>query len=176
MLILKEHFLWFFMRSIFSQTQLTFSLTQRIIIYIMHWNLFNAEFNSFQDAVRLSLVYSLQRYAGDEDIKTFVWDLITPKEFGGSKVALGHSGLSAPVPRGRKGKKSKNVGRSSIPDGSSWAQEEKYDAEMFLDKSYRKHLDRHNNKLLLRIRMLFYIHNEILGEYKSQINKHIAAR
>merc|ERR1719412_1166046 len=128
-----------------------------------------------EDAVRLSLVYSLQRYAGDEDIKTFVWDLITPKEFGGSKITQGHTGLSAPVPRGRKGKKSKNTGRSSIPDGSSWAQEEKYDAESFLEKSYRKHLDRHNNKLLLRIRMLFYIHNEILGEHKAQINKHMTA-
>ena len=137
---------------------------------------FNEQFFHFQDAVRLSLVYSLQRYAGDEDIKTFVWDLITPKEFGGSKITQGHTGLSAPVPRGRKGKKSKNTGRSSIPDGSSWAQEEKYDAESFLEKSYRKHLDRHNNKLLLRIRMLFYIHNEILGEHKAQINKHMTAR
>ena len=136
----------------------------------------NDHFKQFQDAVRLSLVYSLQRYAGDEDIKTFVWDLITPKEFGGSKVAQGHSGLNAPVPRGRKGKKSKNTGRSSIPDGSSWAQEEKFDAEMFLDKSYRKHLDRHNNKLLLRIRMLFYIHSEILGEFQKKINKHVNAR
>ena len=126
--------------------------------------------------MRLSLVYSLQRYAGDEDIKTFIWDLITPKEFGGSKVAQGHSGLSAPVPRGRKGKKSKNVGRTAIPDAANWAGAEKYDAESFLDKSYRKHLDRHNNKLLLRVRMLFYIHYEILGEYKSQINKHITAR
>ena len=53
---------------------------------------------------------------------------------------------------------------------------EKYDAEMFLDKSYRKHLDRHNNKFLLRVRMLFYIHYEILGEFKSQINKHTTAR
>ena len=127
----------------------------------------------FQDAVRLSLVYSLQRYAGDEDIKIFVWELINP---GGSKISQGHSGLSAPVPRGRKGKKSKNVGRNSIPEGASWAQEEKFDAEMFLDKSYRKHLDRHNNKLLLRVRMLYYIHQEILGEFKKQINKHISAR
>ena len=131
---------------------------------------------SLQDAVRLCLVYSLQRYAGDEDIKTFIWDLITPKEFGGSKVAQGHSGLSAPVPRGRKGKKSKNTGRSAIPDAANWAGAEKYDAEMFLDKSYRKHLDRHNNKFLLRVRMLFYIHYEILGEFKSQINKHLTAR
>ena len=173
MLILKEHFLWFFMRSTFSHTKLTFS---RNFFAKVNRKCSGFNIELLQDAVRLSLVYSLQRYAGDEDLKTFVWDLITPKEFGGSKVSQGHSGLSAPVPRGRKGKKSKNVGRSSIPDGSSWAQEEKYDAEMFLDKSYRKHLDRHNNKLLLRVRMLFYIHNEILGEYKAQINKHVTTR
>ena len=118
-------------------------------------------------------MYSLHTYKGDENIKTFVWDLITPTEFGGSRVGKDHSGLSAPVPRGRKGKKARKdsrLGPGVVPDGAYWVQDEKYDTEMFLDKSYRKHLDRHNNKYLLRIRMLYYIQHEILGEHLEQIN------
>ena len=99
--------------------------------------------------------------------------MITPTEFGGSRVGKDHSGLSAPVPRGRKGKKARKdsrLGPGVVPDGAYWVQDEKYDTEMFLDKSYRKHLDRHNNKYLLRIRMLYYIQHEILGEHLEQIN------
>ena len=127
-----------------------------------------------QDAVRLSLLYCLHSYEGDENIKTFIWELITPTEHGGGKVAGGHSGLSAPVPRGRKGKKARKesrLGPGVVPEGAlPWVGEEKFDAEMFLDKSYRRHLDRHNNKYLLRIRMLYYIHQEILGEHLDAIN------
>ena len=124
--------------------------------------------------MRLSLLYSLHTYQGDDNIKTFVWELITPKEHGGGKVKGGHSGLSAPVPRGRKGKKARKESRLQpgvVPEGAApWVGEEKFDTEMFLDKSYRRHLDRHNNKYLLRIRMLYYIQHEILGEHLEQIN------
>jgi chromodomain-helicase-DNA-binding protein 7 len=124
--------------------------------------------------VRLSLLYSLHTYNGDENIKTFVWELITPPEHGGGKVKGGHSGLSAPVPRGRKGKKARKesrLGPGVIPEGAlGWVSEEKFDSETFLDKSYRRHLDRHNNKYLLRIRMLYYIQHEILGEHLDAIN------
>lgn len=86
----------------------------------------------------------------------------------------GHSGLSAPVPRGRKGKKARKdsrLGPGVVPENAlGWVSEEKFDAEMFLDKSYRRHLDRHNNKYLLRIRMLYYIQHEILGDHLEAIN------
>merc|ERR1719509_668787 len=94
-----------------------------------------------EDAVRLSLLYSLHTYQGDENIKTFVWELITPREHGGGKVQGSHSGLSAPVPRGRKGKKARKESRLQpgvVPEGAMpWVGEEKFDTEMFLDKSYR---------------------------------------
>ena len=32
--------------------------------------------------------------------------------------------------------------RDDKPEGADWANDEKYDPELFLDKSYRKHLDR----------------------------------
>ncbi len=127
-----------------------------------------------EDASRIIILYCLNTYKGDEKIKSFIWDLITPKEFGGGdKVSKNHSGLSGPVPRGRKGKKSKNKDGSGNGVGGEsigWVSDEKYDMEMYLDRSYRKHLDRHGTKLLLRIRMLYYIQHDILEAFMEEIN------
>uniref|UniRef100_A0AAY4AS85 DNA helicase n=1 Tax=Denticeps clupeoides TaxID=299321 RepID=A0AAY4AS85_9TELE len=57
---------------------------------------------------RVILVFCLLHYRGDENIKSFIWELITPPENGREPQALlNHSGLSIPVPRGRKGKRVK---------------------------------------------------------------------
>lgn len=53
----------------------------------------------------------------------------------------------------------------------AWVSDEKYDMELHLNKSYRKHLDRHNNKILLRTRMLYYIQHEILSKHLDLIHK-----
>jgi chromodomain-helicase-DNA-binding protein 7 len=91
------------------------------------------------------------------------------------KVGKNHSGLSDPVPRGRKAKKQKReaalAGNSNPRLGIAWVTEEKYDIGMYLNEKYRQHLDKHSNKLLLRVRMLYYIHNEILGDHLKQIKK-----
>ena len=89
------------------------------------------------------------------------------------QIAKNHSGLSGPVPRGRKGKKGKQKDGGGAPFGESiaWVSDEKYDMEMFLDKTYRKHLDRHGTKLLLRIRMLFYIQRDLLEGHMEKIVK-----
>lgn len=51
------------------------------------------------------LLYCLQVYKGDEKIKNFIWDLITPSETGGeNKISRDHSGLHNLVPRGRNAK------------------------------------------------------------------------
>ena len=50
----------------------------------------------------------------------------------------------------------------------AWVADDKYDMEEHLDKSYRKHLDKQVNKLLLRIRMLFYINYEILDGIRDK--------
>lgn len=115
------------------------------------------------------MLYSLNTYRGDEKIKSFIWDLITPEEYGG-KVSKNHSGLSGPVPRGRKGKKAKGSKEDSIVDSIGWTSDEKFDTEAYLDKGYRKHLDRHGAKLLLRIRMLYYIQHDILADFAKEIN------
>ena len=59
------------------------------------------------------LLYCLQRYQGDEKIKTFIWDLITPRGLGEeNKIARNHSGLHNLVPRGRNAKG--NLSRLSV--------------------------------------------------------------
>ena len=126
----------------------------------------------------MTLLYSVNTYKGDEKIKSFVWDLITPKEFG-ERVGKNHSGLSDPVPRGRKAKKARREAAlaaaegngPAMPDSISWISHEKYDIGMYLNEKYRHHLDKHSNKILLRVRMLYYIQQEILGDHLKQITK-----
>ncbi|XP_043946125.1 chromodomain-helicase-DNA-binding protein 6 isoform X2 [Protopterus annectens] len=112
---------------------------------------------------RALLVYCLKHYKGDEKIKSFIWDLITPTKDGQNQALQNHSGLSAPVPRGRKGKKLKNP--MLMPDlkNADWLVS--CNPEIVLqDDSYKKHLKQHCNKVLLRVRMLYYLRVEVLGD------------
>uniref|UniRef100_A0A670JPR4 Chromodomain helicase DNA binding protein 6 n=1 Tax=Podarcis muralis TaxID=64176 RepID=A0A670JPR4_PODMU len=112
---------------------------------------------------RALLVYCVRHYKGDEKIKSFIWDLITPTKDGQNQALQNHSGLSAPVPRGRKGKKTKN--QMLLPEikNADWLTT--CNPEIVLhDDSYKKHLKQHCNKVLLRVRMLYYLKAEVLGE------------
>ncbi|XP_024864605.1 chromodomain-helicase-DNA-binding protein 6, partial [Kryptolebias marmoratus] len=116
---------------------------------------------------RALLVYCLKHYKGDDKIKSFIWDLIAPSKDGQDQALLNHSGLSAPVPRGRKGKKLKN--QLNVPDvkNADWLVH--CNPEVVLqDESYKKHLKQHCNKVLLRVRMLYYLKVEVLGEAATQ--------
>ncbi|QQP37777.1 Uncharacterized protein FKW44_018168, partial [Caligus rogercresseyi] len=120
---------------------------------LIHSNLrkgFNA--SAIEDASRMVLLYCLNTYKGDEKIKGFIWDLISPWK---PQRALRAEPQDFPA--------------SSNPDGMNWVSDEKYDLDTFLDKSYRKHLDRNSNKVLLRVRMLYYLQMEVLGDYLKQI-------
>ncbi|XP_064024033.1 chromodomain-helicase-DNA-binding protein 6 isoform X2 [Pogoniulus pusillus] len=112
---------------------------------------------------RALLVYCVKHYKGDEKIKSFIWDLITPTKDGQNQALQNHSGLSAPVPRGRKGKKTKS--QMLLPEikNADWLAT--CNPEVVLhDDSYKKHLKQHCNKVLLRVRMLYYLKAEVLGE------------
>ncbi len=92
------------------------------------------------------------------------------------KVGKNHSGLSDPVPRGRKAKKQRReaalaAGNGSLPLGIAWVTEEKYDIGIYLNEKYRQHLDKHSNKILLRVRMLYYVQQEILGDHLKQVKR-----
>ncbi|XP_040888956.1 chromodomain-helicase-DNA-binding protein 6 [Toxotes jaculatrix] len=123
---------------------------------------------------RALLVYCLRHYKGDDKIKSFIWDLISPTKEGQDQALLNHSGLSAPVPRGRKGKKLKN--QLNVPEvkNADWLVH--CNPEVVLqDESYKKHLKQHCNKVLLRVRMLYYLKVEVLGEAASQALEGIPA-
>uniref|UniRef100_A0A4W6DRT1 Chromodomain helicase DNA binding protein 6 n=1 Tax=Lates calcarifer TaxID=8187 RepID=A0A4W6DRT1_LATCA len=123
---------------------------------------------------RALLVYCLRHYKGDDKIKSFIWDLISPTKEGQDQALLNHSGLSAPVPRGRKGKKLKN--QLNVPEvkNADWLVH--CNPEVVLqDESYKKHLKQHCNKVLLRVRMLYYLKVEVLGEAANQALEGIPA-
>ncbi|KTG37460.1 hypothetical protein cypCar_00031516, partial [Cyprinus carpio] len=94
---------------------------------------------------RVILVFCLIHYRGDENIKSFIWELITPPENGREPQALlNHSGLSIPVPRGRKGKRVKAQSSFDVQK-VEWIRKYNPDS-LLLDDSYRKHLKHQCNK------------------------------
>uniref|UniRef100_H2SVH7 Chromodomain helicase DNA binding protein 8 n=1 Tax=Takifugu rubripes TaxID=31033 RepID=H2SVH7_TAKRU len=119
---------------------------------------------------RVILVFCLLHYRGDENIKSFIWELITPPENGREpQTLLNHSGLSIPVPRGRKGKRVKAQSTFDVQK-VEWIR--KYNPDtLLLDDSYRKHLKHQCNKVLLRVRMLYYLKQEVIGEHSDSILK-----
>lgn len=94
----------------------------------------------------MQLFYGLQHYAGDERIKGFIYDLIAPTKDGEERDHRNHLGLSAPVPRGRKGKK---VARAPGLTALDEERANKMDIDpdkLLVDDGYKKHLKRHSNK------------------------------
>ena len=94
----------------------------------------------------VQLLFSLKHYEGDERIKKFILDLISPSEDGQEKNYKNHSGLSAPVPRGRKGRKAKkDVARKAQFEEDLTKLDIDVDA-ILVDDGYKKHLVRQSNK------------------------------
>ncbi|KAK5859331.1 hypothetical protein PBY51_020894 [Eleginops maclovinus] len=117
---------------------------------------------------RALLAYCLLHYRGDENIKSFIWDLITPSEDGTTKLLTNHSGLSTPVPRGRKGKKGKAAAQTPQMPRADWLASCNPD-HILQEDSYKRHLKHHCNKVLLRVRMLYYLRQEVIGEQAERI-------
>ncbi|XP_035376799.1 chromodomain-helicase-DNA-binding protein 9 isoform X3 [Electrophorus electricus] len=117
---------------------------------------------------RALLAYCLVHYRGDDKIKSFMWDLIAPTEDGRTKELQNHLGLSTPVPRGRKGKKMKTQSSTFDIQKAEWIR--KHNPEhMLSDDGYKKHLKHHCNKVLLRVRMLYYLKQEIIGAQNQKV-------
>lgn len=122
-----------------------------------------------EDISRIVLLFSLQNYKGDERVKSYVLELITPPDekclLGGSTASesdiasksmevqdapgvLGPDGMVMACGGGRRGKKSKIPTKSVGEELETldWAKNDKYNPEMHLSEEYRKHLLRHANK------------------------------
>ncbi|XP_056276193.1 chromodomain-helicase-DNA-binding protein 7 isoform X2 [Pseudoliparis swirei] len=117
---------------------------------------------------RALLAYCLLHYRGDENIKSFIWDLITPSADGTTKTLTNHSGLSTPVPRGRKGKKGKPLAPPPQTPRADWLASCNPD-HLLQEESYKRHLKHHCNKVLLRVRMLYYLRQEVIGDQAERI-------
>ncbi|KAJ0181794.1 hypothetical protein K1T71_002516 [Dendrolimus kikuchii] len=135
-----------------------------------------------EDCARIIVLYCLRHYKGDEKIRNFIWDLIEPCENGEVTISRNHSGLHNPVPRGRNAKKKnkpkdlpKQNDTQKWEDPNHWSSTEKYDCEAYLESSYKKHLFRHANKVLLRVRMMYYIKHEVIGDFAVQIENGLHA-
>lgn len=96
---------------------------------------------------RVILLYGLKSYKGDEKIKSFAWELITPQD----EVNRSQSDLeSVTSTRGRKPKTATPSNKKPIADEiseSSWTKEAKNDPLIALpDDQYRRHLQRNCNR------------------------------
>ena len=132
---------------------------------------------SVQDAFRLVLLYCVNTYRGDEKLKSFIWELITPPEHAAAAQAAKTNEVSN-ASNGRNGSSGKGKKKGSnpppvnddpmsvydFPEAIEWISDPKYDMETNLEKNYRKHLDRHNNRILLRIKTMHFISHEIVGK------------
>ena len=109
----------------------------------------------------LSLAASF--YSGDDKVKQFIWELITPPEFTHELYAI--------LAKEKTTKKTKR-GRDSespppIEEGREWVIE--LDG-LLSDDSFRKHVITHSNKLLARVKVLNYLRIEILADWLDHIN------
>lgn len=105
-----------------------------------------------EDCARVILLYCLRYYRGDEKIRSFIWDLITPIE-NGEKVKNvsvntgGRNSRQKKKGRVREGRETRgSVINGGPSDPNHWSNAEKFDGDIFLESNYRKHLSRHANK------------------------------
>ena len=115
-----------------------------------------------EDISRIVLLFSLQNYKGDEKVKSYVLELITPPSERGANNSesdvskslemsggcLDAGALDGGGGGGRRGKKSKIPTKSVGEELETldWAKNDKYNPEVHLSEEYRKHLLRHANK------------------------------
>ncbi|TRY56235.1 hypothetical protein DNTS_028552 [Danionella cerebrum] len=110
---------------------------------------------------RVILVFCLMHYRGDENIKSFIWELITPPENGREPQALLNHSVKA---------------QSSFDvQKVEWIRKYNPDS-LLLDDSYRKHLKHQCNKVLLRVRMLYYLKQEVIGDHAESVLRGADAR
>ncbi len=127
-----------------------------------------------ESCARTIIAFTCKNYQGEESIKQFIQDLIDPQKSNFDDLKS-HQGLAAPIPRGRRKQQEnqENGGSSNNPNDQNenpnndmeWA---KNAGDLIGDENYKKHLNKQANKILLRLRTLFYIKHEIVGDEYSQ--------
>ena len=103
----------------------------------------NLTVQNVEDVARTILLFSIQNYKGDEKIKSFIFELISPVDENDPNKGRN----SSPTPsRGRKGRKPKKTVAEELTT-ADWPTKDEFNPEVLLtDEQYRKHLNRHSNK------------------------------
>ncbi|KPM07329.1 Kismet-like protein, partial [Sarcoptes scabiei] len=131
-----------------------------------------------EDISRVILLFSLQNYKGDEKVKSFILDLITPiseKTNDFDPTSTPNEANNDPETeqhKCRRHKKQKGNVKSIGEELETldWAKNEKCNPDIqMVDETYRKHLLRHANKILLRIRLLSYIKTDLVGDLHEKV-------
>lgn len=132
---------------------------------------------------RTILVYCLHHYKGDEKVKGFMRDLIKASATRERLPSEERDATYTPLPLTGKGKgrskkgKTSNKNKSAIAlleVGSEWRT---CDPEtLILDEGYKKHLQHHCNKILLRVKLLFFLRHEVIGVLGPKIKEGCNAR
>ncbi|XP_051631541.1 LOW QUALITY PROTEIN: chromodomain-helicase-DNA-binding protein 8-like, partial [Manacus candei] len=117
---------------------------------------------------RAILLFCLLHFRGDEAVRAFAWALVAPPENGRARPPHAHAGPApAPIPRGRKGKKPKPLPPLDPPQ-AEWLRRHNPEG-LFQDEGYRKHLRHQCSKVLLRVRMLHFLHHDVLGDEAPKV-------
>ncbi|XP_032220278.1 chromodomain-helicase-DNA-binding protein 8 isoform X2 [Nematostella vectensis] len=129
---------------------------------------------------RTILVYCLSHYHGDDKVKSFIRDIIKASVLRDRISHDDRDSTYSPIPtptkgrgRGKRGKgapkKSNKSAVALLEVGQDW---KTIDPEsIVLDNGYKKHLQHHCNKILLRVRLLYYLKTEVIGNLALQIRE-----
>ncbi|PAA52060.1 hypothetical protein BOX15_Mlig029993g1, partial [Macrostomum lignano] len=132
-----------------------------------------------ENLCRALVTYCLRFYTGDSRIRSFTWHLVHPD--GKKETALKHSGLSTPSSRNRKtrrpgdGPPASTAAAATDEDSVSGYDQhdlalQDLDPERVLNcDSFLKHLEKACNKILHRIRLMYFLQWEIIGDHAAKI-------
>ena len=124
-----------------------------------------------EDLCRCILAYALLWYQGDEKIQFFIRELIAPDK-DDIECLKSHAAQSSVAPRGRKSSRKQDNNKQQpeeIIDESHWSNTENLEA-ILCDNTFRKHVKYQCNKVLIRVRTLFYIHHEVIEDLAQKVN------
>lgn len=123
-----------------------------------------------EDVARVILLYCLNSYKGDEKIRSFIWELICPIEDPSKNLNESEISIST---RGRKSKSAVIQPKRSVLEemiDAKWIKDPKYNfQDVLTEEQYRRHLQRNSNRLLIRVKYLDYLKNEVFKDQQEKI-------
>ena len=123
------------------------------------------EAKDIEELARIIVLFCCQNYKGDEKIKNFAYDLVSPPHIKEELEKKKEELLNSLSKRKRRKNKLLEEEQEKVESEKlEWLKDQAYNPDLLLtDEQYRKHLLRHANKVILRIKLLNYVKYDILG-------------